>query len=67
MNWVKTLLKPALDDLPRIAFILWTFLMALHRSVGQDFERVQREGEDFPLFPHFVDILELHIHIYQPI
>lgn len=41
--------------------------MALHRSVGQDFERVQREGEDFPLFPHFVDILELHIHIYQPI
>lgn len=41
--------------------------MALNRSVGWDFGQVQREGEDLPLFPHFVDILELNIHIYLPI
>lgn len=67
MDWVKSLLKPPLDDVLQIAFILWIFLTALSRSVEQNFEWVQRESEDFPLFPHLVDILELNIQIYQPI
>lgn len=67
MDWSKNLLKPPLGDLFRFAFIPWTFLISLNRSMGEDFKAFQREGEDFSLFPHLVNILEFNIHIYQPI
>lgn len=67
MDWAKNLLKPPLGDLFKFAFILWTFLISLNRSIGEDFKPFQREAEDFPFFPHLVNILEFNIHIYQPI